>query len=89
MADHNDLIDALGGPHRLADALTATGVRVKHVTARAWRLRGSIPAKYWPHVQAVARQAGSPVSLRRLASGIAVDPAHDGTGPAFSRGDVA
>lgn len=72
--DHKDLIDALGGPHKLQVLLSERGVVIEQVTARSWTLAGkTIPAKYWLHVKAIADTLGVPVSFEQLATSVAVN----------------
>lgn len=66
--DHANTIKTLGGPKVVADALRSRGVIVADVTVRSWTLKNRvIPAKYWVHIAAVAREAGKPVSFEALA----------------------
>jgi hypothetical protein len=62
MQTHSDIIDALGGAHDLARHLD-----LKPVTARAWAMRGNIPAAYWPAVERVAAEKGKSVDINLLA----------------------
>lgn len=62
------IISSLGGAAKLGDALRARGVSVQDVTVRSWGLGGRmIPAKYWTHVAAVAKDQGKSVSFEALA----------------------
>lgn len=66
MTTHRDLIDGLGGPHRLAARLTDIGLETKEVTARAWHMRSSIPAKYWSAVTRLAGESGVEITAEML-----------------------
>ncbi|API59545.1 hypothetical protein BSL82_09650 [Tardibacter chloracetimidivorans] len=70
MDNHSAMIRELGGPHRLAHDLTQAGVAVKPVTARAWAIRNSIPAKYWPVIQTVAKASGKSITINSLAQAL-------------------
>lgn len=62
MATHLEAINRLGGAHELARLLA-----VKPVTARAWVIRGNIPARYWPDVERVSTERGDPITISELA----------------------
>jgi DNA-binding transcriptional regulator YdaS (Cro superfamily) len=66
MCTHLKVIERLGGPHQLARQLS-----VKPVTARAWAIRGQIPAKYWPAIARVPDKDGLTVSIEELAQAVA------------------
>lgn len=66
--NHIDIIKGLGGAKVVADALRERGVIVADVTVRSWTLNGrTIPAKYWTHIAAIARDKGLSVSFEALA----------------------
>lgn len=66
--DHIAIIKELGGAKVLADELTSRGVEVAPVTVRSWSLKGRmIPAKYWAHIAAVAKDRKIKVSFETLA----------------------
>lgn len=74
--DHAQTIRELGGAKAVADALRARGVLVKDVTARSWTLSGrTIPAKYWSHIAAIARDTGKTLSFEALADAAATPTA--------------
>lgn len=58
MNSHLKLIASLGGPHRTAEKLNERGFDIKPVTARAWNMRASIPAKFWQPLMSVAENEG-------------------------------
>ena len=53
-----EVIDALGGPGKLASAIKAP-----YQTVAAWKQRNSIPAGYWDAIVAAARRTDPPVAL--------------------------
>lgn len=66
--EHVAIIKALGGAKVVSDALIARGLSVAPVTVRSWTLSGRmIPAKYWSHVAAIAKDRDVPVSFAALA----------------------
>lgn len=70
--DHKQLISDLGGPHAVRAKLSERGVELLPVTVRAWALtERNIPAKYWAHIQEIAKDAGIEVSADELARAIA------------------
>lgn len=70
--EHSDTIDTLGGAKAVGDALRGRGVPVADVTVRSWSLKGrTIPAKYWAHIAAIARDQGKAVSFETLAQAVA------------------
>ena len=52
MQSPSDILRSLGGPSRVAAALGISNPS----TVIKWGLRGSIPAKHWPALIAVAQQ---------------------------------
>lgn len=66
--EHATIIKALGGAHALGEELRNRGVVVADVTVRSWTLAGRmIPAKYWTHIAAIAKEADVAVSFEALA----------------------
>lgn len=72
---HQDLVEALGGPHALQAKLAMRGVKVTQVAVRAWVMKANpprfIPAKYWTHMLALAQAEGVPCTLSDLAQAVA------------------
>jgi hypothetical protein len=60
MKSHTDVIDAFGGQVALAKAIGLPPTQACH-----WRERG-IPAKHWPDVEDLAKEADIPVTARLL-----------------------
>lgn len=55
METFRDIIDRFAS----AEALAAE-IKEKGVTVRAWRMRNSIPPRYWPAVADAAQRTGKP-----------------------------
>ena len=73
--DHKQLLVALGGPHAVHSALVDKGLKITQIAVRAWALPGrTIPAKYWAHIQDVAKDKGKDVSFVDLAESVKASP---------------
>jgi hypothetical protein len=77
--DHKDILERLGGPHKVHAALAEIGVKIQVVTVRSWALaERSIPAKYWNHLKIIADFNKVDLTIEMFAAGAAVERADNG-----------
>jgi len=57
----SDILEALGGPTKVAEALNRPDV-----TPRQWRRRGNIPTDYWPDLITLGKRLGKPITADAL-----------------------
>lgn len=70
--DHKLIIKRLGGPHAVHAKLRERGVVILPVSVRAWALtERKIPAKYWVHIQEIAKESGLEIAADDLLRAVA------------------